>query len=188
MRHVKREELQDWQTYKEGREQTRPRAMKAKESRRVHVGAHLTFLFENADTARYQVQEMMLAERIVKEADIQHELETYNEMLGGPGELGASLLIEIEDPNDRDAKLKAWTELPNTLYLELEDGTKIHPTVDPRQISEEGRLSSVHYLKFNVGGRVPVAVGCELKAHEARTQLSAEQRSALASDLASDRN
>jgi hypothetical protein len=188
MRHVKREELLDWQTYKEGRDRTRPIAMKAKEARRVHVGAHLTFLFENADTARYQIQEMMLAERIVKEADIKHELETYNELLGAPGELGASLLIEIENPTERDAKLRAWTELPKALYAELDDGTKVRPTFDGRQISEEGRLSSVHYLKFDVQGRVPVAIGCEIKGNEARTVLSAEQRSALGVDLASDRN
>jgi hypothetical protein len=52
------------------------------------VGDHLTFLFENADTVRYQVQEMMLTERLVKEAEIAHELVTYNELLGKKGELG----------------------------------------------------------------------------------------------------
>lgn len=183
MRHVRRDELLDWQTYKEGREQTRPRAMSVKEARRIHVGPHLTFLFENADTVRYQVQEMMLAERIVKEADIAHELHTYNEMLGGPGELGAALLIEIEDPKDRDQKLREWTGLPRALYVELEDGTRVRPTVDPRQISEDGRLSSVHYLKFDTRGRVPVAIGCELPGLQARAELTAAQKAALAEDL-----
>jgi Protein of unknown function (DUF3501) len=184
MRPVRRDELLDWQTYKEGREASRPKVMALKEPRRIHVGKHLTFLFENAETARYQVQEMMLTERIVKEADIAHELATYNELLGGPGELGASLLIEIEDPADRDVKLRAWTTLPAALYVELEDGSRVRPTIDPRQISDEGRLSSVHYLKFDTQGRVPVAIGCDHPEQIARTELSQVQREALKADLA----
>lgn len=183
MRQVRRDELLDWQTYKEGREASRPKVMALKEPRRIHVGKHLTFLFENAETARYQVQEMMLTERIVKEADIAHELATYNELLGGPGELGATLLIEIESPTERDEKLRAWTTLPATLYLELEDGLRIRPVVDPRQISDEGRLSSVHYLKFDTKGRVPVAIGCDHPEQIARTVLSPAQRAALKEDL-----
>jgi hypothetical protein len=81
-------------------------------TRRVHVGPHLTVLFENHETVRYQVQEMMLAERIVRETDVQHELDTYTELLGGPGELSATLLIEIEEPRERDEKLVRWLDLP----------------------------------------------------------------------------
>ncbi len=119
MKTVKREELKDYQTYGEGRATTRSMVLALKEPRRIHVGKYLTLLFENVDTIRYQVQEMMLAERIVREADIQHELETYNELLGGQGELGATLLIEIEDPAERDLKLRSWLELPKTLYVKL---------------------------------------------------------------------
>ncbi len=183
MKQVRRDELLDWQTYKEGREKTRPLAMAAKEARRVHVGANLTFLFENADTARYQVQEMMLAERLVKEAEIAHELATYNELLGGPGELGATLLIEIEDPKERDAKLREWTTLPASLFVELDDGARVRPTVDARQIGDDGRLSSVHYLKFDTQGRLPVAVGCDHPANIARAALTPAQRAALEQDL-----
>ena len=69
--------------------QIRPAILEAKAPRRVHVGGALTFLFENTDTIRYQVQEMVRAERMTREPDIRHELETYNELLGGQGELGA---------------------------------------------------------------------------------------------------
>lgn len=185
MRPVRRDELLDFQTYAEGRAQSRPKALAAKDARRVHAGPSLTFLFENTETARYQIQEMMLVERLVKESEIQHELATYNELLGGPGELGATLLIEIEDPAERDRKLREWQALPQALYVELADGTRVRPTVDPRQISE-GRLSSVHYLKFATKGRVPVAVGCDLPGLDARGTLSPEQQQALADDLASD--
>ncbi|MGE0454908.1 MAG: DUF3501 family protein [Vicinamibacteria bacterium] len=179
---VRREQVLDYQTYREGREAHRQRAMALKAQRRIHVGEHLTFLFENSETIRYQIQEMLLAEQIVKEAEIRHEIDTYNDLLGGPGELGATLLIEIESPAERDQRLREWLELPKAIYAKLEDGSLVRPRFDPRQISE-GRLSSVHYLKFALAGRTPLAVGCDLPALQVETTLAAEQRAALAEDL-----
>lgn len=183
MKTVRREDLVDYVSYQERRETERPRAMAEKQRRRIHVGPHLTFLFENADTMRYQIQEMMLAERLVREADIRHELETYNEVLGGPGELGATLLIEIESPAERDEKLRSWLDLPQRIYARLEDGSLIRPSFDPRQVSD-GRLSAVHYLKFATSGRVPVSLGCDLPGMAVETPLDPQQRQALAEDLA----
>ena len=78
MRPVERHEIIDYATYEEQRNAIREQVLKVKESRRIHVGDHLTFLFENAETVRYQVQEMMRTEKMVKESDIQHEINTYN--------------------------------------------------------------------------------------------------------------
>ena len=183
MKPVAREELLDYATYQEGRAAYRERLMALKAARRIHVGEQLTFLFENRDTIRYQVQEMLLAERIVKEAEIRHELETYNELLGAAGELGATLLIEIESPEERALKLAAWLDLPGALYARLPDGRLVRPTFDQRQIDEQ-RLSSVHYVKFATGGQVPVALGCEHPDLRAETVLTAPQRQAMADDLA----
>ena len=156
-----------------------------KRVRRVHVDV-LTFLFENPDTIRYQVQEMMRIERIVKEEAVLHELATYNEVLGGPGELGCTLLIEIDDAAQRQERLSAWMELPWHVFALLEDGQKAYARFDERQVGEE-RLSSVHYLKFDTGGRVPVAIGVDLAGLlECETRLTDETRAALAEDLASD--
>lgn len=182
MNPVAREEIVDFETYREERETYRPKVMAIKAPRRIHVGAHLTFLFENHDTIRYQVQEMTLAERMVKETEIRHELETYNELLGGPGELGASLLIEIEDERERAEKLTAWLALPKHLYARLPDGTKVRATYDARQVGDT-RLSSVHYLKFAVGGVVPVALGSDLPGLNVEAPLTELQRAALAEDL-----
>ncbi len=179
---VTRDEIVDFETYRDERPTYRPKVIAIKAPRRVHVGAHLTFLFENHDTIRYQVQEMMLAERIVKEAEIRHELETYNELLGGPGGLGCSLLIEIEDERERAVKLAEWLALPKHLYAKLDDGTKVRATYDARQVGDT-RLSSVHYLKFAVGGKVPVAIGTDLPQLMAEAVLTAEQRAALKDDL-----
>ncbi|MBI2529169.1 MAG: DUF3501 family protein [Candidatus Rokubacteria bacterium] len=183
MSGVRREEIVDHETYSEGREAFRARVLEVKRPRRVHLGESLTLLFENPLTIRYQIQEMLRAERIVREADIRHEIETYNEILGSPGELGVTLLIEIEDAEVRAAKLREWWALPEHLYLELEDGTRVPARFDARQRGD-GRLSSVQYLRFAVGGRAPVAAGVDLPGLECVVQLSDEQRRALAEDLA----
>jgi hypothetical protein len=181
MRPVKREEILPLEVYERSREQIRPAIIEAKRPRRIHAGP-LTFLFENTATIRYQVQEMVKAERMTSEADIARELETYNELLGGPGELGATLLIELTDPAERDQKLRAWLGLPERLYLALEDGARVRARFDPRQVGDD-RLSSVQYLKFDVGGRVPVAIGADLPALTVEAPLTAEQREALRQDL-----
>ncbi len=185
MRPVRRDELLDYVTYEEKRPQIRAELMSVKAPRRVHAGEHLTFLFENRATMRYQIQEMMRAERMVREADIAHELETYNGLLGGPGELAASLLIEIEDPEERARKLAEWRDLPSHLYAKLEDGTLVRPSFASTQVGAD-RLSSVQYLKFEVSGRVPVAVGSDHPELRVEAKLTSEQRAALAQDLASD--
>jgi Protein of unknown function (DUF3501) len=184
MRAVHREEIVDYQTYEETRDQFRRRVMEAKEPRRIHVGDYLTFLFENRETIRYQIQEMMRAERIVKEAEIRHEIETYNELLGSEGELGATLMIEIDDPAVRATKLVAWRDLPKHLYVLLENGERVPMSYDPRQVGDE-RLSSVQYVKFSTGGATPTAIGCDHPDPELRheTMLTEAQRQALATDL-----
>jgi hypothetical protein len=158
--------------------------MAAKALRRVHIGEHLTLLFENHLTMRYQIQEMVRVERLVKEADIQHEIDTYNEVLGGDGEFGCTLLIEIDDPAIRNVKLKEWWALPERIYLLLEDGTRVPATFDERQRGDD-RVSSVQYMKFNTGGRVPVAAGVDLPTLQAETKLTDEERKVLADDLQS---
>jgi hypothetical protein len=183
-RTLERGEVVDHVTYEERRGAIRDSVMKAKALRRVHVGPHLTFLFENHETIHYQVQEMMRAERMVREADIVHEIETYNELLGGPGELGCSLLVELDDPEERAKKLTRWLDLPKHLYVRQADGTKVYARYDERQVGET-RVSSVQYLKFVVGSEAPVAVGCDHPDPELNqeTALSAEQRAALKADL-----
>ena len=133
MKPVERREIVDYVTYEEGRDAFRDQVMAAKARRRVHLGEYLTLLIENHLTVQYQIQEMIRAERIVKEADIQREIDTYNELLGGEGGIGCSLLIEIADPAVRDVKLAEWLRLPERFYMQLEDGTRVWAQFDERQ-------------------------------------------------------
>ena len=184
MQRVRREEILDFETYSDARDAERERMFELKRPRRIHVGEHLTFLFENADTMRYQIHEMIRAERIVREAAIQHEIDTYNGLLGGPGELACTLLIEIEEAAERDAKLVRWLKLPGTIYLRTRDGRQVFARYDAEQVGEE-RLSSVQYLTFPLEGSPPLAIGVGLDELRGEVELSEEQRAALAEDLGS---
>jgi len=115
---------------------------------------------------------------------ILHELETYNALLGGPGQLGCCLLVEIDDPVVRDKRLREWRALPAYVYMRCEGGATVRPTVDPAQIDEH-RISAVQYLKFHLDDWRPIALGCDLPGLIAETTLTREQRDALNDDLRS---
>jgi len=179
---VRRDQILDWQQYEARRGELRREVLEHKRRRRVHLGDVLTFLFENEVTMRDQIQEMVRLEQLEQEADIADELDTYNAILGGPGELAATLLIELPDPDLRARKLAEWIDLPRHVYVELDDGTRVPATFDEAQMSDE-RLSSVQYIKFDTGGRVPAAVGTDLPELTVRVALSDEVRAALREDL-----
>ena len=144
MRPVSVSEIKDLAEYELERETWRPQVMALKDRRRIRVGDHLTFLFENRDTVRYQIQEMLRIERIVKPAEVAHEVETYNDLIPGPGELSACLLIEYETPEERDVRLRELLGLENHVWL---SGAKAR--FDDRQISTD-RISAVQYVKFSL--------------------------------------
>jgi len=184
MKPVTRAEICDYVTWTEQRPTSRPQILAAKELRRILLDTCFTFLFENRDTVRYQVQEMMRVERIVKESDILHELATYNELLGDGGGLGCTLLIGIDDEERRNEALSRWLGLLEHIYLRLPDGSQVRATWDPRQVGTD-RLSSVQYLKFATGGVAPTGIGIDLEDPliAGEMTLSDQQRSALQSDL-----
>jgi hypothetical protein len=182
VKRVERSEILDYVTYSEQRGAIRASALRAKSVRRILVGECFTFLFENHETVLYQVQEMMRIEHIVKEDDIQHELDTYNELIHPAGTVGCTLLVGIDDEEARDQKLREWMGLNDHIYAKLPDGSAARPIWDSRQVGDT-RLSSVQYLSFALGPEAPVAIGIEMPGIEAETELSDAQRGALREDL-----
>lgn len=188
MQPVTFEEIRNIAEYELERETFRPHVLAVKEKRRIRVGDHLTFLFENRDTVRYQVQEMMRIERIVREHDIRHELETYNELISGPGELSASLLIEYDSPDERAIWLSALLGLENHVWVQVGGFPPVRARFDTRQIATD-RISSVQYIKFPIGveaaraiGRQGVRVFTDHPKYTASTTLAPDQVQALAAD------
>jgi hypothetical protein len=177
--------------YALARDAVRARLMAIKRARRVHLGDHVTILFENRDTMLYQIQEMMRVEGITDPKAIAHEIETYNELVAGADELKATLMLEYADPTERDLALRALVGFQDCVSLQVEGGGRVMAQFDDRQISD-GRISSVHYVGFALGRENADAIraGASVSVAVVHPELSVEhtltdeQIEALRNDLA----
>jgi hypothetical protein len=149
MKKVERNELLGLADYEQIRAQFRTRIIGEKKERRVFVGDEISVLFENHDTALFQIQEMLRTERITKEAAISHELETYNELVPGDAELSATMFVEIVDASTRDRRLAELAGLEEKIALEVL-GTKVAGRNETRGVLPD-RTTAVHYVKFPLG-------------------------------------
>ena len=137
------------------------RMIAEKRARRVIVCDEVSAIFENHDTALLQIQEMLRTERISKEAAILHELETYNELVPGEGELSATMFIEIPERTARDQRLTELAGLEGHIALEVLGTTCPRPGRQPRRSSRphhRGALPEVSPGRRAVGtSRGPLA-------------------------------
>jgi hypothetical protein len=188
MRPVELSEIKNIAEYELERRTLRPRMIALKDRRRVRVGEHLTFLFENRDTVRCQIQEMMRIERIVDAAAIRHEVETYNELIPLPGGLSASLLIEYAAAEERDTKLRELLGLENHVFLAVAGLRPSKAIFDARQIATD-RVSAVQYVRFELTPaerarwRAGVRIVVDHPSYRAETALTAEQFAELEADF-----
>ena len=187
MRPVDISEIKNIAEYELARPEWRPKIMALKDRRRIRVGEHMTFLFENHDTVLYQIQEMMRVERMVRAGEIANEVSTYNELIPGPRELSASLLIEYEDATERDRRLGELVGLERHIWFEVE-GARSPSQCDDRQMSRD-RLSAVQYVKFRLTDEQVTAfpqnarLVIEHPQYRADHVLTAEERAELARDF-----
>src|SRR5262249_38272727 len=136
--------------YEKVRETRRAEIIALKNARRVQVGPYLTFVFENRDTVWFQIQEMVRAERIVAEAKISEEVDVYNELLPHPGELAATMMIEITESSDIRPVLDRLLGIDTRDYgrLAVDPHVIIGRFESGRSDEELGRISAVHFLRF----------------------------------------
>jgi hypothetical protein len=179
--------------YEKVRHERRQRVMELKRARRVQLGRHLSFLFENRATVLFQIQEMCRAERIIDDARIQDEIDVYSALLPRPGELSATMMIEIEDKDqikpilDRfqgiDVGQHVWMRVGREFAVpaEFEAGHSDH---------ERGKLSAVHFVRFAFPAPAvrafrdaPLFLVVDHPAERARAEISAATRAALLEDL-----
>ena len=150
MKKIDRSEILDLGAYEQIRPHFRNRVIELKRSRRLQLGEHMSFVFENHDTMLLQIQEMLRTERITKEQAIVHELETYNELVPDPGNLSATQFIEYDDPTERSDMLARFATLRDQVHLQL--GERRVTAKFTIQFGEEmDRLPAVNYLTFEVG-------------------------------------
>ena len=179
--------------YEKVRDARRRAVIALKRERRVAVGRHLSFIFENRETVWFQIQEMIRAERLVDEARIADEIAVYNTLLPRPGELAATMFIEIAEPDRIKPVLDALLGIDTRDYVRLHVGP--HVVVGAFEVGhsdeELGKLSAVHFVRFALPAaaqrdfaRSEVALVVEHPNERGRTVLSEATRRRLAEDLA----
>jgi uncharacterized protein DUF3501 len=191
MKPVQLAELLDNAAYEAVRVVRRQRVIELKRARRVHLGEHMSLVFENRDTAWFQIQEMLRTEQITKEPAILHELETYNDLVPGEHELSATLFVEYEDKDERDRMLTLLAGVEDKFALVV-DGERVAVRNETRGTRSD-RTTAVHYLKFPLGERLaglvrtlraPIALSVEHPHYRASTPLPVVTLKELAADLA----
>ena len=148
MKPLTQEDLLPLDEYERQREAYRSRIIALKQRRRVSLGPLITLVFENRETLRFQIQEMIRAERILQPAKVDNELDVYNELLPAANELSATLLIEITEA----AKMKEWLDR----FMGLDHGHTVAIMAGGESVfgqfegghSHETKISAVHFVRF----------------------------------------
>jgi len=193
MRKLTVDDIRDMRAYERERDDLRREIIELKRVRRVSLGPIVTLVFENTTTMRWQVQEMARAERMLRDEQIAHEVATYNDLIPGPGELSATLMIELTS----ELALREW--LPKLVGIErhvqfvLADGSRVAGCVseeDELRLTREDVTAAVHFLKFrftdeqiDMFARGPVHVVVDHPEYDHDTVLAPEQHEQLLGDL-----
>src|SRR5215510_10512647 len=143
--------LMTLETYARERPRYRAKVMAHKKDRTVHLGEHVTLLFEDELTMRYQVQEMLHAERIFEEGGIRDELDTYNPLVPDGRNLKATMMIEYPDLDERRGKLEELIGIEDKVWVRVADHERVWAIADEDLDREnEEKTSSVHFLRFEL--------------------------------------
>jgi hypothetical protein len=193
MRKLTVDDIVDMRAYERERDELRREIIDLKRLRRVALGPIMTLVFENTVTMRWQVQEMARAERMLRDEQIAHEVETYNQLIPDADELSATLMIELTS----EQELREW--LPRLVGIELHvavvlpDGTRVMGAPseeDELRLTRDDITAAVHFLKFRFAASDvemfasgPVHIVVDHAEYDQDVLLTPEQHEQLLSDL-----
>ncbi len=193
MDKLTRADLLTLEAYAQQRGEFRSRVIAHKKKRSVHLGEHLTLIFEDRLSVQYQVQEMLRIERIFEGAGIQDELDAYNPLIPDGKNLKATLLIEYPDVEERKLELVRLRNIEHAIVLSVHGHAPITAIADEdMERSNDEKTAAVHFLRFeldaamiadwNVGA--PITLASTLPAMPVEVTLTPEECCMLAADFA----
>jgi uncharacterized protein YggL (DUF469 family) len=193
MDKLTRTDLLSLETYAQQRGDFRARVMAHKKRRTVHLGEHLTLIFEDRLSIQYQVQEMLRIERIFEADGIQDELDAYNPLVPDGSNLKATMLIEYADVEQRKRELVRLRHIEHAIALSVHGHAAVTAIADEdMERSNDAKTAAVHFLRFELGPAMiadwragaAVTLTSTLAAMPVEATLTPEQRHALAADFA----
>ncbi|MEZ0360378.1 MAG: DUF3501 family protein [Hydrogenobacter sp.] len=152
MKKISFDEILNIYEYEKVREDKKREIIELKKNRRVFLGDLIHLVFENRETVWFQIQEMIRAERMVKDEDIMQEIEVYNELIPEENQLSVTMFVEIPDEEERKKLLPNLVGIHDHLYLHIGNKHTVRAVADERSKEdyEYGKAAVVHFLKFNL--------------------------------------
>ena len=191
-RKIESSDLLEYSAYAKERRSIRKEVVQMKKNRRVELGPHSTFYFENFFTMKAQIQEMLYIEKGGDE-QLKDELEAYNPLVPQGSELVATYMFEIDNPITRKKVLSSLGNVENKLFISI-NGTKLYaaPEEDVDRTDNSGKTSSVHFIHFKFSDKQveefknsssKIEIGTDHENYLHSTVLSKEVKEALAKDF-----
>ena len=190
---LERDDLLSLENYALERAEFRARVMAHKKQRTVHLGGHLTLIFEDRLSIQYQVQEMLRIEKTFEEAGIQDELDAYNPLIPDGSNFKATMMIEYPTPVERQRALAKLKGIEDRMFVEVEGQARVYAIADEDlERSNDEKTSAVHFLRFEMSAPMKTAlkngaqmkIGCDHPEYLAQVgELTPEVLSSLVGDL-----
>ena len=189
---ITRASLLSLEAYAKVRNSSKPGAIARRRLRSVHLGEHMTLQFEDEQTIRRQIQEMLHIEKIFDEDGIQSEIEAYAALVPEGSNWKATMLIEYPDAHERKRELARLIGVEDRLFVEVEGHARVYAIADEDMDREnDEKTSAVHFVRFEfntvqreaIRAGAAVKVGCDHTNYPAHASISAETLASLAGDL-----
>jgi hypothetical protein len=193
MAQITPDSLMTLEAYAKARKDFRARVLAHKKDRTVSLGEHVTLIFEDELTIRYQIQEMLRVERIFEEAGIRDELDAYNPLIPDGSNWKATMLIEYTDVGERQVKLALLRGIEDRVWVRVAGHDRVYAIADEdMERANDEKTSAVHFLRFELTAPMTaalhagggLAIGVEHAAYTAEIdRVPAATRSSLLGDL-----
>lgn len=194
MTTIARDSLLTLEAYAKVRKEMRERVIEHKKRRSVTLGNHLTFLFEDETTIRYQIQEMLHIEKMFDEAGIQGELDTYGPLVPDGSNFKATLQIEYDNEIERRAALGRLIGIEDRVFVQVDGEAPVYAIADEDLERDNAeKTSAVHFVRFDLTPPMKarlregaaLSIGCDHPNYRVPTQvIEPAVRESLVGDLA----
>ncbi len=193
MPQITRDSIMTLETYAKARKGFRTQVMAHKKNRKVYLGENVTLIFEDELTMRYQVQEMLLAEKIFEEKGILEEMNAYRALIPDGSNWKATMMIEYPDPVERADRLTKLIGIEDNVWIRVQGHDSVYAIADEDLKREtEEKTSAVHFLRFELTQDMiqalqkdaPLSMGIDHSVDQARIeQVDTMVCSSLINDL-----
>jgi hypothetical protein len=189
---ITRDSLLTLEAYSKIRKSSKPVVIAHRRLRSVHLGEHLTLQFEDEQTIRRQIQEMLHIEKIFDEEGIQAEIDAFAPLVPDGSNWKATVLLEYPDPHERKRELARLIGVEDRLFVEVEGQPRVYAIADEDLDRENAdKTSAVHFVRFEfppaarqaVRAGAAVKIGCDHTHYPAHGQIPPETLASLAGDL-----